>query len=395
MSIIKKQKPRGRWADPATPEWHPHYYLVRCQGNKQRWIALKTGDKQEAKRRASVAWEAFLKLQFQDDRTGPAGLLIPPSRRATVGEVIDRYLLAPIRASDAVKAGNVRALRRVVKIGLNLNYQQDPDMVSMERLDGDLVRRWQAIRQGLPQVDFATRRAANLSVNSELGHARAIFAARYLDRIYTGLDLGTGFRKLLSAESLPGTCQDWQPWPPALFAQMTVAADALRVSDPDLWICNQLFRRFGLRRAEVIAAHESWLRNDARGQLCLCVEDDPANGFFIKGHAPRKLPVSYEMALELTCRKGFLLPGGRQERQQLLARHTEFLRSVIGAEIQKPNHELRKYVGSLVWVKHGAEMARWFLGHKDIQTTQSHYNACLVSLPIVDDELEELAKRVS
>jgi len=248
-------------------------------------------------------------------------------------------------------------------------------------LTRDLAETWMKRKQGGRVLDRRLRQQINISINSTYKHARDVFARKLMSEKYAALKLPdlTGF---LTVPTLPIPQQYWTRIPRENYAAMVAAAAQLEHTDPDLWLCNLLIRRIGLRNSELAAAKSSWLvETDTPGIIALSIQDRP--DFQLKGVRPRTIPLSADLASILKKVDGHLLmpAANKTDRLALIERrHNIWLRQFI-PDRTKGNHELRKHAGSLILTKQGLPAAQRYLGHSSQQTTERWYATYLQDLP--------------
>ena len=248
-------------------------------------------------------------------------------------------------------------------------------------LTRDLAETWMKRKQGGRVLDRRLRQQINISINSTYKHARDVFARKLMSEKYAALKLPdlTGF---LTVPTLPIPQQYWTRIPRENYAAMVAAAAQLEHTDPDLWLCNLLIRRIGLRNSELAAAKSSWLvETDTPGIIAISIQDRP--DFQLKGVRPRTIPLSADLASILKKVDGHLLMPGANKTDRLALierRHNIWLRQFI-PDRTKGNHELRKHTGSLILTKQGLPAAQRYLGHSSQQTTERWYATYLQDLP--------------
>lgn len=331
-------------------------------------------------------------------------------RRALVGRragCVEREVVAARGALEALEAGEPE---RAVGLAAEAGFEDlawslragAPAWRECERIrgemEGDSLRA--ALASGsLAPLDPDTRREGNATINSMLNQAQAVFSGRAQNFRLAGLDVAgvaSGFGAVGKIAAAP---VGFVPIEKDVYDRMHAAACGLRVSDPQLWLVNQMLRRLGLRSGELMAARDSWLWEDVEGWRragrgwVLVVKDRPEEGFYLKsGKAKERfLPLDDDLAAVLVGRQGNLLgcitPG---EAYALVARrHNQWLRQFI-PDRQKGNHELRKHIGAIIYSSLGKEAAADYLGHATSVTTERFYAAWMGRRPtITERDLEE------
>ena len=129
-------------------------------------------------------------------------------------------------------------------------------------LTGELVRGYFRERQGGKELDVSSRKAENRSINSMLNHARQVFSKRARAYKMGKLQLPDldGF---MDEPMLPAAESEAQPLTGKEWDAMVKAAGKL--ADQELALVNQLLRVTGMRSAELVALHESWMVKEGKG----------------------------------------------------------------------------------------------------------------------------------
>jgi integrase len=376
------------------------WYVVFVHKGKQVWRTTHMSDKAAAERVAPMIREAFLVEAYQEI-IRPKVQLPPPV--ATIGDLITAYGRASKRCNGIVEARTLSAFRSLVRAIAGC-VKGEEGKQSCAILTRENAQRWQAMRQALPQPDLSTRRAGNITINSTWGASMGLFSRTVRESAgYRALILPATLPEFLSTPLLPVPRTGWKPWPREAYEAMRAAGDA--IADPELRLAHQLLRRLGLRTGELKAASTEWIVPMPDGRWGLWVKDYPAQAphpFQIKGAEARLLPLPADLVPELLTRRqagGYLIRGDRHfrvvrgkvqiEMPLVDETHCQWLRKFCPG-VQKPNHDLRKWVGSIVYTSQGAEAARKFLGHADLQTTIRDY-ADYLNVIEVDSLWSEIA----
>jgi integrase len=303
----------------------------------------------------------------------------------TLLEVLDAYEAGNQYAAPQTLRTNRNALTLIAKT-VNKCALTRP----ITQLTRQTVETWWRAKQGRPTLDRSSRRQINVSLNSTYKHARDVFAKRHFKEKFGHLRM-PDLADFLTVPLLPEPKQFWQPIDSVKFNKMVSAADELRRTDYDLWLCNLLLRRLGLRNKELAAARANWIVQ-LDGQWSLVIQDRESEGFYQKGTRPRSLPLAPDLIKILKAESPtkqdahLLMPDAtKTDRLALIERrHSTWLRTYI-PDRTKANHELRKHVGSIVLSKQGLAAAQRFLGHASSQTTERWYATYLQQLPTITD----------
>ncbi len=384
------QQKGGRW------------YVVFAFQGKQIWRTTHMADEAAADRVAPAIREAYIAQAYRDMINPPAPV-VAPAKFATIAEIVAAYRAANKRCNGDTEA---RAIARFLAIVREMTgcAKGDEGKQSSTILTRANAEAWQARRQGISSAepDLSTRRRSNVTINSTFRQARDVFAARYRSSAgFRELTLPPDLEGWLSTPALPVPREGWKPWPLEAYARMRAAGDAIQ--DEELWIAHQLLRRLGLRTGELKAATREWVVPMVGGGWGLDVRDyaggDAPHPFQIKGAQARVLPLPHDLAARLLDRTGYLVRGDRdyklfRGKTQITMKlidevHADWLRQFCPPSVRKPNHELRKWVGALIYTTQGAEAARRFLGHSDAKTLEQHY-ADYLRLVEVDEQWKEL-----
>ena len=258
------------------------------------------------------------------------------------------------------------------------------DAVPLSAITPELVKAWRA-RRIAAKTDPRERRSAEVSANTTIRQAKALFGAKLIGSIRASVELpavlpfeGVPVSKLKS-RFRPEVSAEW------LF---NVGTTDLAKDRPEEFKALVLCLLAGLRRAE--ADTLTWSQIDlAEGKVFVRTTE-----FF----APKSEDGEREIDLSpdaVALFRGFLdasdkdpvfvLKGGPAKPScryqyyradcapfQTWHKLTAWLSSK-GVHARKAVHTLRKQAGALIHQWHGIEAARAFLGHSDIATTSDFY----------------------
>ncbi len=417
MSVFKLRRPKSQWASAEVPEFYETYYMkLHGPDGKQVLRNTHATDKALAGKIEAAARRKIREESWQ----GLLDALEPTKARrtlATLGDIETAYLLEGVQIVKQDKAArdNVASLFRVVawaqglwtaagegmkgiKPGTRVHDAARIRKLSSGVLTGELVRAYFRERQGGKELDVSSRKAENRSINSTLNHARQVFSKRARAYKLGKLQLPDldGF---MQEPMLPAAESEAQPLTGPEWDAMVKAAGKL--ADRELALVNQLLRVTGMRSAELVALHESWLVQEGKG-WAIEIRDRKEKrakpeegekegkvllpGFSQKGVKNRKVPVPVDLVATLRSRKGFLI-GPKMtmtDRSDLVNRtHNAWLKGMIGGlgEKTQGNHRLRDTVCSALWSLYGPSTAQEAAGHVDPKTTSKHYAKRMATVP--------------
>lgn len=347
-------------------------------GGKRAWYSLRTGEIGLATTRAKQKIDDLASGKLEVDRR-PAGKV------PTFAEVAAIYKAAKV-VRDISARNAVSYLFQVVRTVAGI---KDVGALRIDVLSGEMGNAWLAKRQGLDSPDRGTLHRVNVSANSALRQARAVFAKRHR-AIYAGWKIPAGVDAFCATKMLPEASMRYVPLPAKCLADMDAAAVGLRESDLEMWLVNRSIRLMGLRAGEVAAMKTTWLI-EHDGRLSLDVRARPGE-WVPKGHqgAVTVPAVLADIFRErLAGGEGHLIRA-RDERARydlIYRRHSKWLRAFLPAGRQKTNHELRKEAGSRVAKKLNSwEAAARFL-REDIETAKKHYLELLEPVGLEEADL--------
>lgn len=411
MAVFKLRRPKSAWPSPEVPAFYETYYMKFYGADGEQILrnthatdkALAEKVEAAAKRKVKAeGWQAMMDA-LEPTKARQTGALL--------GHVADAYMDAAVQIVRDEKHArcNVASLFRVVAeakgiwtvAGRGLRGvapgTRIPDVEKIRELPasvltGELVRGYFRSRQGGDELDVSTRAEGNRSINSTLGHARDVFSRKAMSYKMGKLKLPdlTGFLKEpnlpeADAEPEPLTGEQWD----AMLAAAAVHADA------ELVLVNRVLRVTGMRSAEVLNLHRSWMLREGAG-WCIEIrtrkeERDAAGnvtvpGFSQKGVKNRRVPVPADVVEAFAGRTGYLIAPDltATRRSDLVNRdHNAWLKGMIGGlgERTQGNHRLRDTVCSALWSLYGPAAAQEAAGHVDPKTTSKHYAKRMATVP--------------
>lgn len=269
--------------------------------------------------------------------------------------------LAPISV-----VGAVGSLRRVLE-GAGHDWQT----ATAALLTAETVQKYVEAKLRLCADDSARR-----SVRSTLTQARAVFSKWALEMYGKRFTIPNleGFRGAGNVKA-PGKVYELPA--DALLNATRTAAQGLKGELRKAWL---LCYGLGLRAKEAASVEWSWFRAGPAGTVLAIVRRD--------GWAPkaseRVLPVPANVWAELSALKvdgvDTVLVGSPTGRIDTVERDLAAWMRGLGWDREHCAHELRAWKGSVWFTELGAEVAREWLGHRDIATTCRFY-ARLVRQP--------------
>ncbi len=430
MGTQRGHNGQGRLAKTAADYWKPkvrprnirgidtpELYVRFKEAGRDAWICLDTANRLTAAGKARDYWVRMKSIGL------PALLaeLAPdtkPARAATVGEAIAAAAkLTKVRAISFLGyalrlrqiAAEIANVRKPAKASSRnapeaLAWRKSVGAVRLDRLTADAVRKWRAERIAGSVGDPVKKRSAEVSADSVVRMARAVFSKDNLDAglgkaislpdplPFAGVTCGKTTRRFQTSVD-----------PSRLFA---AARADLEKKQPQQFLAFSLCLLAGLRRNE--ADKLTWAQIDLE-RAVLSVN---ATEYFEPKSEDSAREIELDgMAVEILRRAKadtpdpvFVLKGGKFKRQKSAApdyradafphRTWEGLIAWLatkGVNDAKPIHVLRKLAGSLVFQAHGIEQARGFLGHGNVSTTSASYLAktkrVVVSLAPPADEV--------
>ncbi|HEY0551228.1 MAG TPA: tyrosine-type recombinase/integrase [Verrucomicrobiae bacterium] len=374
---------------------HTYYGRFRFRG-KQVLRNLGTEIKAVAEKRLRDIYKEFEAGRFAATEDSKLRRAL-----ATIGELAAAYRVAAQsrRLSPSTIEQNIGSLGVIIRKVQGAGV--DPLAQCTTLLTPKLVQDYQSKLLTAAGADKLAQDRAATTANSTLRQARCLFGKK-IRPLYTGLklpDLGA----FLAYPPLPCAKKRYQ-LPPAELIERTIrnaTADvehagqkfpALKTSDPNAYRAFLLAIAAGERKAEIGHSRHSWIRkgDDGRYTMTITLSAD----FRTKGKVSRPIPLEDHVVHELEALRirqlpgaeaeadGYILDGNKTERTELCFRRLNARMTALGWATEKKIHELRKYYGSLVAMRHGLYAAQKLLGHKDPKVTSDSY-ADLLNLPDV------------
>jgi integrase len=279
------------------------------------------------------------------------------------------------------------------RTGGNEAWTRKIDSIRLERVTPARVVDWQQGRVKAAGKSPVATASAKRTANSYVRSARSLFSKEIRERIrgvhlpqvlpFDGVELfESGSQKYISKVDIQ--------------ALIAAAKNELKAEEPEAYKAFLLGLFAGLRRAEIDLVE--WRMIDWRNSVIRLEETDFLH---LKTHdSAGEITIDPEVAVELrefmplakspfvissevtrktarTTRTWTRPPRNDSARPYyrcapVFRRLTQWLRSK-GVEADKPVHEMRKEIGSLIATEHGIYAASRFLRHSDITTTARHY----------------------
>jgi len=381
MNFFKRQRRRsdGTKADSAE-----YYVRFRWKG---RQVLKNTGytTLSDAKRYA-----AALRKAMADGRTAEvsAANLRQNQKETRICEIVEAFRSVPGDWTPHTRRGYIGGLRTLLETTLGSDVPWDSHLVSI--LTPNLVFRFrQAVQADAASLDDARRAQLARSANTVLRSARALFSPHLQEayRITAGLNLPdmTGFREAPGFRHVQK--EDYRIPSDELIRATLEDLERSKSEHPDRYAAVWLALGFGLRKSEAAAVRAGWfVRLNGRIHLELREVVQPgtpgqtSNQTKNGAIAPR-IPVTHgawehlgPIIEPLAPEDHVLAPSANATYRgdQLFDEISEWLRG-LGWQTTKAYHEFRALAGCWVAMRDGLLVARDWLRHSSITTTERHY----------------------
>lgn len=373
-----------------------NYGAMVCYQRRREYFNLHTPNKDAAAQRAvrifrflaDKGWNETL-IEFK-----PAKAVNPKNLPDTVGALIETAIeLSSARAQS--KNGYAKAFRRIVTEiegiesggrydgmgGGNEKWKKRVDSVPLSRITPDKVQSWKNRFLESAGDDAVARRSRVSTFNGILGNCKSLFSRKFIHFLRERVAL---------PDSLPfdGITKEKGPalrYRSKIDAQAIVekATEELAKSNPEALKIILLAGVCGLRRSEIdyllwdafdFSSRELHIENSMYHQLksedsagVVDLDDNLTaifRGFFAS--AEGEFVIESEGAVKRRAGSGSYRCGP----------HWRFVIAWLrenGVKAQKPVHELRKEIGSLIAAEHGIYAASRYLRHSDIRITTQYY----------------------
>jgi len=330
---------------------------------------------------------------------------------ASVGEVWDAYDAGWARWLKDGQAArrNLNDLALVMAHGLDLwTVNQGgrpgtkvgakvPDLarikrLSAGRLDRDLVRSYFLARQveaeiaatgadGQPVLMWREA-VEHAAINSTLDHACDVFSSAAREHAFHEVKL-PDLSEFLKAQRLPEGEVLPAPFTSAEFAALIAAFDAVRETDPDLWLLDLISRQTGMRPSYIMGLRGSWLVQGEAGQWFIELKARAVEGFSKKANTLNQfVPITPAIQALIAAKgEGLTIAGTASEtaRMAVRKRHNATIKAIVGQEGSHGQgaYRYRDTVASSLACLLGVDAAQWALGHTTTTTTLRHYARAL------------------
>ena len=369
-------------ADGSQVESDEYYVRLRWMG-KQVLKCTGYTNLADAKRYGQA-----LRKALADGRTtdlSEANLRRSPTE-VLIKDVVAAFEKAPGDWTPHTKRGYIGGLRTLVETALGTEPAWDSRPLSL--LDAELVYRFKQTIAGR-STDDARRAQLARSANTVLRSARALFSPLLLEhyRIEACLTLPnlTEFREAPGFRSVQK--EDYRIPSDELVRATLADLEATRLSHPDRYAAIWLALGFGLRKSEAAAVRAGWfVRFNGRIHLELREVVQPGtpgqtSTATKSGAVSPRIPVSNgaweHLGPIVELRKPtdhVLAPTGTDTYRgdHLFDEISDWLRA-LGWETTKAFHEFRALAGCWVAMRDGLLVARDWLRHSSVTTTEKHY----------------------
>jgi len=374
-------------------------YAVKIQFDGRReTFPLKTANKAQASGDAAKIYASLVANGWEPTLAEFKPEIVKERKAGTVGEVI---VAASAEATVRPRslAQYVGAFRQLAAEIAGIGGGKDRfayrspayhewlakvDAVPLSDLTPDLVKAWRA-RRIAAKTDPRERRSAEVSANTTIRQAKALFGAKLIGSIRASVELPlvlpfegvpvsklkSRFRPEVSAEWLfnAGTADLAKDRPEEFKALVLCLLAGLRRAEADTLTWPQI----DLEEGKVsVRTTEFFAPKSEDGEREIDLSPDAVALFRGFLAAPDKDPV-------FVLKGGLAKPSCRYQYYRAdcapfrtWQKLTAWLSSK-GVHARKAVHTLRKQAGALIHQWHGIEAARAFLGHSDIATTSDFY----------------------
>lgn len=341
---------------------------------------------------------------------------------ATLGQVVEAFRAAPGDWTPHTRRGYVGSLRVLVESALGDTPAWETRSSSC--LTSELVYRFrQAVHRSTADQDDARKSQARRSGNTALRSARALFTPDLLEhyRVECSMTLPdlTGFRDAPGFQQ--SAKEEYNRPSDALIARTLQALEESRETHRDRFLAVWLALGFGLRKSEASAVRAGWfVRIGGRMHLELRAVVQPGtpgqeSTVTKNGTACPRIPVANGAWDKLAP----YLKGMKDDAHLLAPDATDTYRGddlfdeisawmrELGWQTQKAFHEWRALAGCEVAMRDGLLVARDWLRHSSVTTTERNYGRYIrtqvTDAPLVRDTVwdtkltpdESLPKTVS
>lgn len=328
-----------------------------------------------------------------------------PDPVATVGDMLQAFETAPGQWTSHTKRGYLGSLRTLIETALGATPSWTSRPLSI--LTSDLVYQYrQAVHRAGAKESDARRTQLGRSGNTVLRSARALVTPALVEyyRREANLvvpDLGE-FREAHGFRSV--TKEDYRIPSDELLDRTMASLEASRDTHRDRYVAVWLALGFGLRKSEAAAVRAGWfLRIDGRVHLELRGVVEPGKPAQVSdstknGEVAPRVPVSNGAWAQLGPFVDALQPDdfvlaprahSTFRADDLFDEISEWMRA-LGWQTQKAFHEFRALAGCRVAQRDGLLVARDWLRHSSVTTTERNYGR-YIRTQVTDTPLRDTA----
>lgn len=265
---------------------------------------------------------------------------------------ITQTLVAKRQANPRTKGNNVLRIEQILK-----HYAID--------VDSDISAFASKTGAGIPICDdWVARRGSN-----EMRQARSIFSKAWIKR-YKQLGIDTSWFSNWIALSLEGVQVTPFDANRKELDKIREACEALKESDPEMYLMYALAYGLGLRSSEIQRARFDDLHEDFDGNKLIRIHSPKSGGEYQDRPCD---PSWWELINSHKTSNDALIVPCQEDR--ITREFPSFLRRRCGVVDDRPVHRLRKYCGHRVMRKNGnnAFVASKALGHSSVEITSRVY----------------------
>gem|GEM_PF-1625643 len=343
-------------------------YVRLLHEGKRHLVSTGTGDLTLAKAKAKeIIGKIF---DGEPEKVKKKGRRVP-----TVGEIIEAYKTGDRHVRSRTSKDYELCLLRILTDVKGID-KEAAKKIRISELTGDLVRSFQALKQGGGNaVDYVTPAKVHTGINSAVRQARGLFAKKAMTTYErAGIEIPENIQGFLRVQYLRELSHRYSdnPIPKEQIDKLNNDLPALKEKDERLWVIHLMIRLMGLRDSEIDRARRHWLVQRGEG-IFLVINRREGEA------APKRSDGEVAVPQALLDYFGsheddFLIPAKHPtERHNLIYKtHSRWVAARIPGR-EKTNHELRKWAGSMVATKTNSwERAAQFL-RIDLETAKKHY----------------------
>lgn len=360
----------------------PFAYFRKRIGKKDHWESMGELSFEAARRLVKTKREATAENGYLERW----GLLKMRSDFSTFGELFAAYdvFTAGLDIEEGTVNGNKRALGNVMRTLKGDAF--DVETSRLGELTVGLVKEYEAAMiaarkakaeaEGWDKEKRAEQLAAAArTAGSVWNQAKSLFSAEAIaSPAYKKLSL-PDLEELRPLRIGSSSIVAYRRPAEEVLNAIRAAVPGLKESDPAMWLALNLEVNVAMRRKSGVWAKWDWLQNrgvDLDGREVWMCQIAVAKG---NQSEVRMDPDLVQEMLKLKPAAGaeYIVPGEDEEaREDVFVRLCAWLRG-MGLDVNKPNHELRKWCADTMKEKHGLTEASNMLGHSDQKLTTAVY----------------------